>query len=702
MHDLDRDELEARLHEAEETLNAIRNGEVDAVVVHGPAGQQVYTLSNADRPYRALIEQMQEGAVTLSGDGTVLYCNQRFAAIAGLPGEAVLGQPIQSFLAAADGETFRDFLALGRDVGVSGEFVLMSQTGAEVPVNISLADLKLDDSQSRIVCGIVTDLTQSHQRRRELAAANARLASEIEERRRAEESLRLALDASGMGIWDVDLADGTSRRSLRHDRIYGYQEPLPSWPLLDALAHFVPEDQPLVFEAYQTALRGGVFEVEARIRRRDDDSCRWLHVKGQTYYAGGKPVRLAGIIADITDRRTVEEQLRQAQKMEAMGQLTGGVAHDFNNLLMVIGGSLDMLSRRIAPDRRTERLFEAARQGVARGAKLNQQLLAFSRRQELRAEVVCVDELIPTFEHLLDRAVGETVTVRLERNADLWSCRIDAHQLETAVLNLVINARDAMPDGGSLVLSTENQTVDHGFAAAWEGNAGDYVVMSIADTGTGMTPEVIARAFEPFFTTKETGKGTGLGLSQVYGFAKQSGGFVTIESSQGTDGQRRGTIVRIFLPRTDARKAAAAPAAPAGAPVLEGHGVVLVVEDDADVRATASGMLRDLGYVVHAAKTGRSALAFVAAGRPPVDLVFSDVIMPDGMSGVDLAHALDTLKPGLPVLLTSGYTAQRCAAEPAAEERPLLRKPYTQPELSQAVRAALGSVGATRRELSQS
>jgi PAS domain S-box-containing protein len=377
-------ELEARLREAEETIEAIRNGDVDAVVVDGAAGYQVYTLENADRPYRVLIEQMQEGAVTMSDDGTVLYCNQRFAAIVGRRRESIIGELVSRYLSDDEREAFLRLLSQGSDAGAAAEFTLRASGGVGVPVNISLVELKADEGMSRVVCGVITDLTHNRRRNDELSAANARLAVEIEERGRAEESLRLALGATGMGSWDLDLATDTARRSLRHDQIFGHPQMLPNWGLRAALTHFVSEDRQAVADAFAQARASGAIEFEQRITRADDGAIRWIYVKGQTYYKSGKPVRIAGVVTDVTDRRTVEEQLRQAQKMEALGQLTGGIAHDFNNLLMIIGGSVDLLSRRIPKDESTARLIEAARQGVARGSKLNQQLLAFARRQDLR------------------------------------------------------------------------------------------------------------------------------------------------------------------------------------------------------------------------------------------------------------------------------------------------------------------------------
>ena len=675
-------ELRARLLEAEETLDAIRNGDVDAVVVGSPAGQQVYTLENADRPYRVLIEQMQEGAITLSDDGTVLYCNQRFATIVARPRETIIGESILRFFDAAEAVAFRRLLARGPDGGASGEFTLRGLAAARVPVNVSLVDLKVEIGAHRVVCGVVTDLTHNRRRSHELAAANEQLAREIEERRRAEDSLSLALDAAGMGSWDLDLVNETSRCSVRHDQIFGHPHSRADWSVRYLLAQTLPDDHALVAQAFAAAVASGSIEFEARIRRADSGVIRWIAMKGQTFYESGIAVRLAGVVSDVTERREVEEQLRQAQKMEAVGQLTGGVAHDFNNLLMVIGGSLEVLRRLYPADEKTGRFLDAAQRAVARGGKLNQQLLTFSRRQDLRVEVVLVNELIPGFEHLLDRALGETVKVEIAPAVELWHCQTDPHQLETAILNLAINARDAMPDGGALTLTTANRRIGEPLASRWGAKAGDYVVISVTDTGTGMTPEVLSRVFEPFFTTKEIGKGTGLGLSQVYGFARQSGGFVTIESQPG-----RGTTVFIHLPRVVHTRAEAVGSQ---APLKEsrGRGVVLVVEDDADVRLTTSSMLRELGYSVLEAESGPAALRILDADTA-IDLVFSDVIMPAGMSGIDLARELKARRATLPVLLTSGYTAQRIIPEAVANGLAVLRKPFSMPELGQALLEAM-------------
>jgi PAS domain S-box-containing protein len=674
-------ELQDRLREAEETLEAIRNGEVDAVVVGGPSGQQVYTLENADRPYRVLIEQMQEGAVTLSEDGVVLYCNQRFATLVGADRSTLIGESIERFIGDKELYAFRRLLTLNRGFGRSAELTLQASNGMVVPVNISIADLEGEDQMPKVLCGVVTDLTRSRERSHELAAANLKLASEIDERRRVEDSLQLALDAAEMGHWDLDLLNDKLSHSARYDQIFGDAAGGVSGQLETIFSSFVPEDRAAVKDDFLRAKSAGSVEFERRIRRLNDGAIRWVQVKGRTFYVDGIPGRISGVISDVTERRQVEEQLRQSQKMEAIGQLTGGIAHDFNNLLMVIGGSLDMLDQRVTKEEKVTRYLAAARHAVERGATLNQQLLAFSRRQDLRAETLCIDDLIRTFANLLDRAVGEAVTVKIQDAPELWCCRTDAHQLETAILNLAINARDAMPQGGTLTLKTSVRKLSAQAAVVNGANAGDYVVVSVADTGVGMTPDVVDRVFEPFFTTKEVGKGTGLGLSQVYGFARQSGGFVTIESNPGT-----GTTVHIHLPQTAPVETTEAVG---DTPVeVRGKGTVLVVEDDNDVRAIASSLLENLGYSVVEAETGSDAMKLIDRGER-IDLVFTDVIMPGEMNGIDLVRAMKVKHAEIPVLLTSGYTAQRIAMAEMAEGLQLLRKPYTQVDLSLAVRRVM-------------
>ena len=388
--------------------------------------------------------------------------------------------------------------------------------------------------------------------------------------------------------------------------------------------------------------------------------------------------------AEARRREELEASLYQAQKMEAVGQLTGGVAHDFNNLLTAIMGGLDtvMLTGNLAPALRKQ--LATAMRAAERGAGLTQQLLAFSRQQMLHPEVVDVNRLLREFETLMRRAVGESIAFVVALDPGIGACRIDPAQFQSAILNLVVNARDATPAGGHITLATRDIVLAPDAARPDPEMApGRYVLVSVADTGKGMTAGVRARAFNPFFTTKEVGKGSGLGLSQVYGFTKQSGGHAMIDSEAG-----HGTTVRLYMPcvegEAEPRAAVAAEkTVMAGAPAA----TVLIVEDDEAVRDTTRDALAVLGYRTLTAADAAGALAILVRDQA-VDLLFTDIVMPGEMNGVDLAHAARRLRPGLKLLLTSGYAA---AAESRAEEGvPVLIKPYRHDQLAARIAALLG------------
>jgi signal transduction histidine kinase len=376
----------------------------------------------------------------------------------------------------------------------------------------------------------------------------------------------------------------------------------------------------------------------------------------------------------IDEREKAEEQLRQAQKMQALGQLTGGIAHDFNNLLTVIQGSADILQRPGLSEEKRLRFAGAIAQTASRAASLTSQLLAFARRQPLRPEVIDLNEKIAGMADLLDRTLGERVEVRTELADGLCAVEADPAQLEAAILNIAVNARDAMPDGGVLAIRT--------FEAPAAADGGRSVALAISDSGEGIDAETLARVFEPFFTTKRVGKGTGLGLSQVYGFASQSGGGVDITSAP-----ERGTTVTVTLPCTDRRPAGETLEADA-APRARGVGRILVVDDNEEVGAFAEILLVELGYEVLRARSGEEAVEIVHANQ--LDAVFSDVVMP-GISGIELAERLRAERPRLPIILTTGYSDQ--ISQSGAGDLPVVFKPYRLETVADALEAALGRGG---------
>ncbi|WP_075213896.1 PAS domain S-box protein [Mongoliimonas terrestris] len=511
---------------------------------------------------------------------------------------------------------------------------------------------------------------------------------DIHERKEAEEELKRVMG---------ELADQAAARTRERNRLWELSRDLfaimgldgylklvnPAWTrllghseqtlLTTHFSHLVhPDDHEAIAWLVQRLSTGQTVEgFEDRILHADG-RYRWISwtavPEGEIFYAVGR---------DITEDREREEHLRQAQKIEAIGALTGGVAHDFNNLLTVISGGLDMLGRTDDRDR-LRRIMDGMRQAVDRGATLSRQLLTFARRQPLKAEPFDVAGQLDGMRDLLDRSLRGDVIVRFDLADGLWPVKADPGEFVLAVLNLAVNARDAMPRGGTIILSGRNRS------GLTRGD--DAVEISVADTGEGMSPEVLARAFDPFFTTKDIGKGSGLGLAQVHGFVTSSGGRVEIRSSVGA-----GTTVLIRLPRSDKMPdLLAAPAVPADLPPplsCGKAGCILLVEDDQEVAALAVQMLADLGYEAIHAANGHDALGALAKARH-IDAVFSDIMMPGGMNGVELAREIKARRPGLPVILTSGY-ADAAVLGDGEPGQTVLPKPYRLSELGRVLGDAL-------------
>jgi PAS domain S-box-containing protein len=559
---MENNSLREKLREAEETLDAIRNGDVDAVVVSGADNvSRVYTLETADQTYRLLVEEMQEGALTLTRGGDILYCNRRLAELVETQLEQVIGGSLARFIAAADWPKVLELITSGS----KGELPIKTDRGRMIPTHVSFSALRSDGLNSEeIYCCIITDLTEQR---------------------------------------------GTA------------------------------------------------------------DQLRGAHT---------------ALLAQVAERERTEQLLRQSQKMEAVGQLTGGIAHDFNNLLMVISGGLSILDREPTTERRLA-VREGMRQAAERGAALTRQLLAFSRQKELFAKPIAIARHVEGMRELLDGSLGGSVTVQTVFAPDVWPVRVDEGELGIALLNLCVNARDAMPQGGTITIAAVNRADLREY-----GLSGDFVEISVADTGVGMDDETIARCLEPFYTTKDVGKGSGLGLAQVYGFAHGSGGSVQIESRA-----HEGTRVLLLLPRSTESPSAiplrveSREEASTCAPTLCR---VLLVEDDVQVASLTSAMLVELGYEVIPATTGQAALDELAA-TPGIGLVLSDVMMPGGMDGMALVREMRRRSISLPVVLVSGFSA---AAKRDAENEgiPLLPKPYSLRDLAAQLNSVLSRAGA--------
>ena len=533
------------------------------------------------------------------------------------------------------------------------------------------------DDKGRIVrwFGTCTDIQEIVEAREVLAHSREVLEHEVEERTRERDRIwTLSHDLFATMGYDGFL----KAVNPAWQRLLGYDEPTLLSSHFGTLVH--PDDHAKIADLVTRLQRGDVVQgFEDRLLRADGEyvTVSWTASPGDgdVFYAVGR---------DVTAEREREEQLRQAQKMEAVGQLTGGVAHDFNNLLQIVVGNLELLERNLPADAgRLRRSTENAMQGARRAATLTQRLLAFSRRQPLDPKPIEVNRLVRGMSELLGRALGETIELETVLAGGLWSVEADPNQLESALLNLAVNARDAMPDGGKLTIESANTHLDHGYAQQnVEVAPGQYVVICVSDTGTGMSKDAAARAFEPFFTTKEPGKGTGLGLSQVYGFVKQSGGHVKIYSEVG-----EGTCVKLYLPRYTGGRAAEEEEGRGSVP--EGSETVLVVEDDADVRSYTIEVLTELGYHVLEAQDGPSALRIIERGEP-IDLLFTDVVLPGGLNGEQLALQAQDKRPGLKVLFTTGYARNAIVhqgrLDPGVQ---LITKPFSYTDLAARLRDVL-------------
>jgi PAS domain S-box-containing protein len=533
------------------------------------------------------------------------------------------------------------------------------------------------------------------------------------------EILALAEQIGRIGVIDWQVEAGTVRLSPSARAMYGLTEFDGRYESWIATVH--REDQVRLRATIQNALaaKQREFELDFRILRQNDNELRWILARRLVFYdEAGKPVRVVGVSIDVTDqkrataqlraftetledavkdrtrqleaeneaRRKAEELLRQSQKMEAIGQLTGGVAHDFNNMLAVIISGINLLERRLAKGGDVKRLIDGISDAAYRAAGLTHRLLAFSRQLPLAPTAIDANQMVKSISELLRQTLGEATVLETVLAGGLWRTHADAGQLENAILNLAINARDAMPDGGKVTIETLNCSLDDDYVGNYPDLvAGQYVMIAVSDEGSGMSPDTMDRAIDPFFTTKEVGKGTGLGLSQVYGFVKQSKGHLKIYSEIG-----QGTAVKIYLPRYFGSDQVAEVAAVMRQPERRGASseVILVVEDEDRIREVTTEALRELGYTALPASSAKQALQILES-RPEIGLLFTDIVMPD-MNGRRLAEAALKLHPNLKVLYTTGYTRNAVVHNGVLDpDVNFIAKPFTFDQLGQKIREVL-------------
>jgi len=500
-----------------------------------------------------------------------------------------------------------------------------------------------------------------------------------------EERFRLIVKAAGSAVWEHDIDEQSTWFSGGMKEIFGHEPGPGEDASVFYTKHIHPEDAPRVMAATDRMVSESM-SMHEQYRFRCADG-RWAIVEDRAFAVKdgtGRVVRLMGSMIDISERLHLEQVMRQAQKMEAVGQLTGGLAHDFNNLLTIVMGNAELLSDALGERPQLQRMANMTLNAAERGAEMTNRLLAFSRKQPLQPRTIDVGQLVQGMESLLQRTLAGNIDIEIISAGGLWKADLDAGQLESALLNLAVNARDSMPDGGLLTIETANCTLDAGFPSQeLDVKAGQYVMLTVSDTGHGIPKDEIGRVFEPFFTTKDVGKGSGLGLSMVYGFVKQSSGHIQVFSEQG-----QGTALKLYFPRSVGKEEPEKVNDPS-TKIFCGHEVILVVEDDHMVREHVVRQLNSMGYRIIEAATGSEAVEILKQGAE-IDLLFTDVVMPGGMSGSALADAVRAMKPGIKVLFTSGYTENALMHDGRLDQGvQLLTKPYRSEQLAFKVREVL-------------
>jgi PAS domain S-box-containing protein len=700
-------ETRARLAEMEEALDAIRHGEVDGLVVAGPEGQQVFTLQGAQEPYRLLIEHMSEGALTLSAQGVILYANQTFASLLQTPLESVIGLEFRSLVDESDPPALIESMKDGWHGTRRGEVTVRAADGSLVRLRLGLSQIQVESED--LICVVATDLTETSQKEAELRSFYADLEKRVSERtadlaasrlaalnmmedavaaRQSAEHAQAELARLGAAVQQTadsivitDVEGRIEYVNPAFERITGYSrdEALGQNPRILKS----PKNDPAVYrDLWETITSGNVWVGQLINRKKDGSDYTERVTISAVHDEAGRIVNYIAVKQDTTAQAQLEEQLRQSQKLEAIGQLAGGVAHDFNNLLTVIGGYSSILLGKLPADSPHRASVEEIKKAGDRAGALTRQLLAFSRKQILQPKVLNLNTVVTDLEKMVRRLIGEDIDVLTIKSPVLGQIRADPGQIEQVLLNLIVNARDAMPQGGKLTIETRNVILSEEAAQRRAAPAGSYVTFSVSDTGQGMDAAIQPRIFDPFFTTKGSGKGTGLGLATVYGIVKQSGGHIWVYSEVGS-----GSVFKIFLPRLDQPPESELEAVAKEVP--HGTELILLVEDEDQVRAILQHILEEQGYHVLAASNGAEALVLAQEPNRDIRLMITDVVMPQ-MGGRELAEQILVTRPLLPVLFMSGYTDDAIVRLGLLDQKiNFIQKPFDSAAVARKVREVL-------------
>lgn len=619
-----------------------------------------------------LITKIEESDA--AGGPTIVYVNNAFREITGFSREEAIGKTPRILQGPKTQRSELDRIrkAVEMRLPVQAELINYTKSGQQYWLELDIVPLANEAGAVTHFVAVQRDVTN---------------------RRRSEEALRLSemrfrmiAEATGNAVWEWDIAGGHVSWSDGMTGLFGH-EPDPEGSLAPVWrANVHPDDGDRIDASLGRLLSGETDTVTEAYRFRRADGT-WADVENHSILIrdeDGRAARVLGSMSDISERLAMQDQLRQSQKLEAIGQLTGGVAHDFNNLLTIIIGNTEMLQDSLDEGDPIRKFADMSAVAADRAAELTNRLLAFSRKQTLQSQVIDVNSVIAGIEDMLRRTLGEDIDIEIALADVLWPTEIDIAQIEAALLNLAINSRDAMPDGGSLTIETANVVLDDDYVATEPGlRPGQYVVIAVSDSGHGISKDQIGRVFEPFFTTKPEGLGTGLGLSMVYGFVKQTDGHVRVYSEA-----NQGTTVKLYFPRYSGEMPAHG-SERQNAPEVRGHETILAVEDDALILQQLTAQFSGLGYSVVTASAGAQALDTLR-DRPDIDLLFTDVVLPGGMNGRQIAKAAQEIRPGLKILYTSGYSENAFVHQGHLDQDvQLLSKPYRRSELASKVRKVL-------------